>query len=388
MFVGLRCPISYNPLVKRYLRNAIIGLGAVAAGVLINEALHPWYTHWGATDAEISRAWPGDEPLPGRSDRCTRAITINAPVEQVWPWIVQIGQDRGGFYSYTWLENLALADMHNADRIMPEFQTRFVGDSVWMTPSYRYGGKGRMTVVQLVPNRAMVLVMPPDVESVQRGLPPQQGIWQFLLEPVDEHSTRLVMRGVGPEGFNLFRREIFDPGHFIMERKMMLGIKARAEGNQAFALRSKVDNTEQSCRHFVQEFYDWYLPMAQADNQGPAWNLALKYGGDAFSPELSARIQEDSDAQSKADEIVGLDFDPFLNSQDPSEQFLVESITRKGDTCSAEVRGIQAGQREETVLPEIMFKDGRWIFVDFHYDNNSSLLEILKQLREDRRKMW
>ncbi len=217
--------------MNRYLRNALIGLGAVAAGVIFHDCLvRPWYMRWGATDAEVSRVWPGDELLSGRADRCTRAITINAPVEQVWPWIVQIGQDRGGFYSYTWFEDLLLADIHNADRILPEFQTRNVGDSVWMAPRHRYGGNARMTVVQLVPNRAMVLVMPPDVDNVQRGLPPQQGIWQFLVEPIDAHSTRLIMRGVGPEGFDFFRREIFDPGHFIMERKMMLGIKARAEG--------------------------------------------------------------------------------------------------------------------------------------------------------------
>jgi hypothetical protein len=373
--------------VKRTLRIALIGLGALATGLLVNEALHPWYMRWGATDAEISKKWSGDELVPG-TKMVTRAITINAPVEQVWPWIVQIGQDRAGFYSYTFLENLVLADMHNADRIMPLFQTRFVGDSLWMAPKYRYGGNARMVVVQLVPDRAMVLVMPPDFETAMRGQRPKDGIWQFLLEPIDDHSTRLIMRGCGPEGFSILRREIFDPGHFIMERGMMLGIKERAEKNQAFALRGKVDNTEESCRKFVQEFYDWYLPIVQgqASNKGPAWDMALKYGGDAFSPELSARIREDSDAQSKADEIVGLDFDPFLNSQDPSEQFFVQNVARKGDTCSAEVYGIEAGQRQEKVLPEVRFKDGRWVFVDFHYEKDSSVLEILKQLREDRQK--
>lgn len=216
--------------MNRHLRIALIGLGAVAAGLLVNEGLHPWYMRWGATESEINKTWPGDELVP-QTKKVTRAITINAPAEQVWPWIVQIGQDRGGFYSYTFLENLALADMRNADRILPEFQTRNVGDSLWMTPKHRYGGKGRMTVVQLIPNRAMVLVMPPDFDSAMRGQRPQQGIWQFLLEPIDAHSTRLIMRGCGPEGFSLARREVFDPAHFIMERGMMLGIKERAEGN-------------------------------------------------------------------------------------------------------------------------------------------------------------
>lgn len=216
--------------MNRYLRTALIGLGAVAAGVLVHDCVvRPWYLRWGAAESEINKTWPGDELLPGRADRCTRAITINAPVERVWPWIVQIGQDRGGFYSYSWLENLVRADIHNADRIIPEFQTRSVGDTVWMANKKRYGGQGRMVVTQLIPNRAMVLVMPNDVENVQRGLPPKEGIWQFLLEPIDEHSTRLVMRGCGPEGYSFLRREVFDPIHFIMERKMMLGIRERAE---------------------------------------------------------------------------------------------------------------------------------------------------------------
>jgi len=217
--------------VNRHLRSALIGLGVVAAGLLINEGLRPFYLRWGASDAEINRAWPGDELVSDRIQKCTRAITINAPAEQVWPWILQIGQDRAGFYSYTWLENLALADIHNADRIVPEFQTRNVGDTVWMAPERRYGGKGRMTVAQLVPNRAMVLVAPDELENATHGLTVQQGIWQFLLEPIDARSTRLIMRGSSPEQSGFFHRELFDPAHFIMERKMMLGIQRRAEGH-------------------------------------------------------------------------------------------------------------------------------------------------------------
>jgi hypothetical protein len=184
---------------------------------------------WGATKSEIERTWTGDELIFANTPRCTRAITINAPVEQVWPWVVQIGQDRAGFYSYTVLENLVLADMRNADHIVPEFQTRAVGDTVWLANKDRYGEIPRMRVVQLIPNRAMVLVRQPDFDDAMNGKPARQGAWQFLLDPIDAHSTRLIMRGVGSGGFNVFGREIFDPAHFIMERGMMLGIKKRAE---------------------------------------------------------------------------------------------------------------------------------------------------------------
>ncbi len=215
--------------MKRLHRNLFIATGVLAGLVIANEALRPWYLNWGATKAEINRVWPGDELIIPNANRCTRAITINAPVEQVWPWIIQIGQDRAGFYSYTFLENLVLADMKNADRIIPEFQTRSVGDTVWLANKNRYGEIPRMRVVQLIPNRAMVLVRQPDFDASMNGKTASQGAWQFLLEPVGAHSTRLVMRGVAGGGFNLFGREIFDPAHFIMERGMMLGIKKRAE---------------------------------------------------------------------------------------------------------------------------------------------------------------
>ncbi len=142
---------------------------------------------------------------------------------------MQIGQDRGGFYSYSWLENMFLADIHNVDYLMPRLQERRVGESVWMAPPHRYGGKGRMKVAQIVPNRALVLVMPDDFERVTRGERARQGEWQFLLEPVDARTTRLIMRGAAPDHPSFLYRLMFDPAHFIMERRMMLGIKERAE---------------------------------------------------------------------------------------------------------------------------------------------------------------
>ncbi len=137
------------------------GRGVAAVIVLLGALLplRPWSLRWGATGDELKRRWPGDELTPGRAGQSTRAITIHASAPEVWAWIVQIGQDRGGFYSYTWLENLFGCKMHNADRIVPEFQSRAVGDTVWLTSKERYGGQGRTVVAELIPSRAMILVL-------------------------------------------------------------------------------------------------------------------------------------------------------------------------------------------------------------------------------------
>jgi hypothetical protein len=208
-------------------------LGLVVAGLVHLWFIRPWYLTWGATRAEISRTWPGDEFSPRPVSLATRALTINVPVTDVWPWIVQIGQDRAGCYSYTWLENLFFVDMHNADLIHPEWQTRKVGDTVWLARKDRYGGRGRVVVAALEPNRAMVLVSPSDAERISRGGPAKSGTWTLILDPMNDHATRLILRSRGAQdesfGATLFGRLVFDPVHFIMERKMMLGIKQRAE---------------------------------------------------------------------------------------------------------------------------------------------------------------
>ena len=124
----------------------------------------------------------------------------------------------------------------------------------------------------------------------------------------------------------------------------------------------------------------------------PAWNLALKYKRSVFSPELFRQLIEDSEAQAKAaGDHVGLDFDPLLSSQDPSERFVVGNIARKNDTYLVEVYGMESGKKRENVVPELVRKNGRWLFVNFHYPdfehvprNNGDLLSLLKNLREER----
>lgn len=207
--------------------------GGTAALVALGLALRPFFMKWGATDEEIDKAWPGDALSPDAVSAATRAVTIHAPAEKVWPWLVQIGQDRGGFYSYTWLENLAGAKIHNADRLLPNLRPREVGDTVWMTPPERYGGHGCMKVAQVEPERALVLVAPEDYDEVLRSGRAPNGTWAFLLAPVDKRITRLVVRSRSGATAGAGRVLFFDPIHFVMERKMMLGIRDRAEGDRS-----------------------------------------------------------------------------------------------------------------------------------------------------------
>lgn len=142
-------------------------------------------------------------------------------------------------------------------------------------------------------------------------------------------------------------------------------------------------------REFVQEFYDWYVPKALKDHAGPAWELALKYKSSVFSPEVLRALKEDSAAQTKAaGEIVGLDFDPFLNSQDPDERYEVGKVTQKGDRYWVEIYAARSGKKSEKpdVMPELVRKDGRYLFVNFHYPDGSDLLSTLRVLRESRQK--
>ena len=115
----------------RRVRGAIAVGGAVAAYILI---ARPRHLRWGATDAEANESVPGDDLIANADLTATRAITIRVSAGQVWPWIAQLGQERGGFYSYDWLENLARCDIHNADRIVPEWQDVVVGDEVRLAP--------------------------------------------------------------------------------------------------------------------------------------------------------------------------------------------------------------------------------------------------------------
>jgi hypothetical protein len=211
---------------------AVTGASAVVALTAYELWIRPWAARWGATGEELRRHWPGDEFVTAAAETVTHAITINAPASSVWPWILQIGQDRAGYYSYSWLENLFGAQIHNILRIVPEFQIRSEGDDVWMAPKHKYGGQARMVIASLDSGRAMVLV-PPVSAGHLPGDQPAEGTWSFIVEPIDATTTRLILRGRSGPKRNVrarFWNHVFwEPAHFIMERKMMMTIKALAE---------------------------------------------------------------------------------------------------------------------------------------------------------------
>jgi hypothetical protein len=196
-------------------------------------AVRPWHLAWGATHLDRVSALPGDALSPRAGSQVTHAIEIAAPPEAVWPWIVQIGQDRAGFYSYTFLENLVGCDMHNTKRIVPEWQSRSPGDTVWFTMPKRYGGRGRMVAGIVEPGKAFVFVTPADWERVKAGDEGLDTTWAFALKPSFGGRTRLVARLRGAAfpglGTRMANYLFWEPAHFVMERKMLLTIKELAE---------------------------------------------------------------------------------------------------------------------------------------------------------------
>ena len=189
--------------------------GAAGAYVLLGR---DWCNTWGASREEAAREMPGDALLPEPDMLATRAITISAPPRDIWPWLVQMGSGRGGAYTYDWIENLFGLDMHSADRILPEFQDLEVGDVLPMGPK----GPG-MRVEVLESERALVY-------RFEDG----NWVWAFGLYP-QLGGTRLVSRNrisaPGASGARRLLNVLFmEPGSLVMERKMLLGIKERAEG--------------------------------------------------------------------------------------------------------------------------------------------------------------
>jgi hypothetical protein len=168
---------------------------------------------WGATESEAAARMPGDELLSDANGVSTRAITIDAPASAVWPWLAQMGPSpRGGAYTYDWIENLLGLDMHSVDRVLPEFQHPAVGDTLNF-------GSNQMLLAR-IEHEQVICWRSQDTNW----------IWTFVLDE-DDGATRLISR-------NRFRLPTFvarvgmlpmEPGSLIMERKMLLGIKERAE---------------------------------------------------------------------------------------------------------------------------------------------------------------
>jgi len=193
------------------LRRALLGLGVLGA-VYFRFLRGPILT-WGATDEEAAATLPGDELLEDADGVATRAIDVDAPPSAVWPWLAQMGPaPRGGAYTYDWIENLLGLDMHSVERVLPEFQHPRVGDTIGL-------GANRMRYERVEPERVLS-------SRSEDG----NWVWTFVLEERGD-STRLISR-------NRFRLRTLasrigmlplEPASLVMERKMLLGIKERAE---------------------------------------------------------------------------------------------------------------------------------------------------------------
>jgi hypothetical protein len=204
--------MSKRMKMKRFFSGLSVMLLVLMIGYL---TIRPWHLRWGATTEEVSQTMPGDLEHIG----WTRAITIEATPEEIWPWLVQWGQGRGGWYSYDWLENLFGFDIHTADRILPEYQDLAIGDPICMSRT-------------LCPNHVTVLE-PNRWLSWQAEDEDGDPVWTFTfgLVQVDDSHTRLIVRESFDNSFMppaaVFVLEIPD---VVMELKALNTVKDRAEG--------------------------------------------------------------------------------------------------------------------------------------------------------------
>ncbi len=177
---------------------------------------------WGTTPEEATGCLPGDELLDRADLVATRAITIDASPDAVWPWLVQMGPGRGGAYTYDWIENLLGLDMHSTDRIHPEWQDLELGDTL---------GEG------MGPGAMRVEILEPEETLAWRSAD-GTWVWTFVLVEREDGGTRLLSRNRIAMDGSLGSRVgmlVMEPGSLVMERKMLLGIKRRAEQLAAVA---------------------------------------------------------------------------------------------------------------------------------------------------------
>ena len=190
---------------------AAVGVAAVGA---YKKFVKPWHLQWGATTEEIAQPMPGDEIVENPVLTATRAITIHAKPIEVWPWLVQMRYGRAGFYSYDFIDN---SRRHSAERIIPELQFLKVGDAIPTSANQGF------IVKKIEPEQLLLLT----IEDKRTNLS-----FVTMLDELNDGSTRLIVRLRVQYRWNLRRSlyfQLFEPGDFVMMRKMMLGIKRRAE---------------------------------------------------------------------------------------------------------------------------------------------------------------
>jgi hypothetical protein len=203
--------------------------------------VRPIILDWGSPAFIRNMKLAGDDFTNGNSH--TRAVLIRATPEQIWPWLLQMGQDRGGMYSYEMLENIVGADMKNVYKIVPEFQLpRLKGDTIWLANKNHYKGQGYQIIAEITPNRSYVMVGGRDYNKIASG-DYANGSWAFYLYPENENTTWLIARSSeGKIGFvnKLLRYVAYEVPHFIMERKMLVTMKTLIENTNRNKIKTEL----------------------------------------------------------------------------------------------------------------------------------------------------
>lgn len=211
----------------RKLVESISGASQIAVNLLLYPLLRGRRRRWGATEEDRALRLPGDELVPDPDWGYDHAISIDAPPSAVWPWLVQLGQGRGGFYTYEGLENLIGCQIRNLAEILPQLQSLDVGDTIVLHGRSGFGPE----VVRLDPERALVLGGRPN----EKG---SQATWAFYLLDGPNGTTRLLERGRHVAGNGLaeklgFGPSLMDPIGFVMSKKMLQSLKKLAEAAPA-----------------------------------------------------------------------------------------------------------------------------------------------------------
>jgi hypothetical protein len=202
---------------------SISGASQIGVHILLYPLLRGWRRRWGSSEEERALELPGDEFVPEPQWSYNHAVSINAPRATVWPWLVQLGQGRGGFYTYEGLENLVGCQIHNVMVIRPELQRLQVGDTIVTHGRSGFGPP----VTLLEPERALVLGGPPNDKG-------SRSTWAFHLLDGPDGTTRLLERGRGVAGKGALEKLAFgpyllDPIGFVMSKKMLRRIKKLSE---------------------------------------------------------------------------------------------------------------------------------------------------------------
>ena len=227
-------------------RDVLEGIGgaSIMAAAFLTPFMRGERNHWGLLPELVARAYPGDDIVPSPRWSWTHGVEIDAPAEDVWPWVAQLGADRGGFYSYQWLENVAGCGVRNAESIHSDWAIH-TGDKLSLHPKMP-----ALEIAALERGRFFVAHTPTDAKARREGKPWANATWLFFLEPIDERRSRLISRYRCATSDDIatrlsFGATVMEPIGFAMDRRMLLGVKGRVEGaaakrrpSRSFARRS------------------------------------------------------------------------------------------------------------------------------------------------------